>query len=338
MGVLVLITHIRMKSFIFVLAFVAIAQCSPEQEWESFKIKYGKGFKSLVEETERKAIFMENLNKVETHNAKFEAGLTTYKQGINQYSDMTWEEFKEVVLMKEQSSEQKNVHFSKRSLAKKNPNAKFESSKDWRSVMNPVKNQGHCGSCWAFGAIGVLEAAWYLAGNDKVVLSEQMLVDCGPGYGCDGGWTDYALDFLIESGGAQAEADYPYTAGVDEEAGTCKFDNSAIVATLSSYDTVMVWYEGTDGLAQSINDNGPHATYLYVNDNFRNYAYGIFDDPSCPTNTYNHAVINVGYDTDAGYWLIRNSWGSGWGDLGHIKMAIGKNTCNVENNAWVPKI
>merc|ERR1712004_26546 len=190
-------THIRMKSFIFVLAFVAIAQCSPEQEWESFKIKYGKGFKSLVEETTRKAIFMENLNKVETHNAKFEAGLTTYKQGINQYSDMTWEEFKEVVLMKEQSSEQKNVHFSKRSLAKKNPNAKFESSKDWRSVMNPVKNQGHCGSCWAFGAIGVLEAAWYLAGNDKVVLSEQMLVDCGPGYGCDGGWTDYALDFLL---------------------------------------------------------------------------------------------------------------------------------------------
>ena len=154
-----------MKSFIFVLAFVAIAQCSPEQEWESFKIKYGKGFKSLVEETERKAIFMENLNKVETHNAKFEAGLTTYKQGINQYSDMTWEEFKEVVLMKEQSSEQKNVHFSKRSLAKKNPNAKFESSKDWRSVMNPVKNQGHCGSCWAFGAIGVLEAAWYLGNN-----------------------------------------------------------------------------------------------------------------------------------------------------------------------------
>merc|ERR1712012_934411 len=112
----VLITNIRMKSFIFVLAFVAIAQCSPEQKWESFKIKYGKGFKSLVEETERKAIFMENLNKVETHNAKFEAGLTTYKQGINQYSDMTWEEFKEVVLMKEQSSEQKNVHFSKRSL------------------------------------------------------------------------------------------------------------------------------------------------------------------------------------------------------------------------------
>ena len=85
--------------------------------------------------------------------------------------------------------------------------------------MNPVKNQGHCGSCWAFGAIGILEAAWYLAGNDKVVLSEQMLVDCGPGYGCDGGWTDYALDFLIESGGAQAEADYPYTAGVDEVAG-----------------------------------------------------------------------------------------------------------------------
>ena len=207
-----------MKLFIFVLAFVAIANCSPEQEWENFKIKFEKGFKSLVEETERKAIFMENLDKVESHNAKFEAGLTTYKKGINQYSDWTWEEFKEIVLMKEQPSQQRNVHHSKRSLVKET-SPKFESSKDWRSVMNPVKNQGHCGSCWAFGAIGILEAAWYLAGNDKVVLSEQMLVDCGPGYGCDGGWTDYALDFLIESGGAQAEADYPYTAGVDEEAG-----------------------------------------------------------------------------------------------------------------------
>ena len=207
-----------MKLFIFVLAFVAIANCSPEQEWENFKIKFGKGFKSLVEETERKAIFMENLDKVESHNAKFEAGLTTYKKGINQYSDWTWEEFKEIVLMKEQPSQQRNVHHSKRSLVKET-SPKFESSKDWRSVMNPVKNQGHCGSCWAFGAIGILEAAWYLAGNDKVVLSEQMLVDCGPGYGCDGGWTDYALDFLIESGGAQAEADYPYTAGVDEVAG-----------------------------------------------------------------------------------------------------------------------
>merc|ERR1712227_873212 len=98
------------------------------------------------------------------------------------------------------------------------------SAKDWRSIMNPVKNQGHCGSCWAFGAIGAMEAAWYLAGNDRVVLSEQMLVDCGPGMGCDGGWVDSAFDHLIKNG-AEAETDYPYTAGLDEVAGTCQYDN-----------------------------------------------------------------------------------------------------------------
>ena len=106
-----------MKLFIFVLAFVAIANCSPEQEWENFKIKFEKGFKSLVEETERKAIFMENLDKVESHNAKFEAGLTTYKKGINQYSDWTWEEFKEIgnVQLFEKYKKRRILHRKKKS-------------------------------------------------------------------------------------------------------------------------------------------------------------------------------------------------------------------------------
>jgi len=325
-----------MKLLIFAFfAIFTIVNCSSEQEWQNFKLKFEKGFKSIGHETERKVIFMENLREIESHNAKFEAGLTTYKKGINYYSDWTWEEFKDVVLMKEQVS-RRNVHHPKRGSEEKIA-GNFETSKDWRSVMNPVKNQGHCGSCWAFGAIGAVEAAWYLAGNDKIVLSEQMLVDCGPGAGCDGGWVDYALDYLIDSG-AETEADYPYTAGEDEEAGTCKLDNTAIAATISDYDTVLIYYEGTDALAQSINDHGPHATHLYANDNFKQYASGIFDDVTCPTSRANHAVINVGYDTVEGYWLIRNSWGPTWGDGGHIKMAMGKNTCNVESDAWLPKV
>ena len=77
--------------------------------------------------------------------------------------------------------------------------------------MNPVKNQGSCGSCWAFGAIGAMEAAWNMAGNGKVVLGEQMLVDCSVG-DCNGGWVDRALDHIINVGGAPMESDYPYTA------------------------------------------------------------------------------------------------------------------------------
>ena len=150
-----------MKLVVFLFACLAFASSSPEQEWANFKLKFGKGYRSLAHEAERKAIFMTSLEKIETHNAKFDAGLTTYKQGINYYSDWTWEEFKDVILMEEQSS-QRNHPKKASILAKEKPQTKFESSKDWTSIMGYVKNQGHCGSCWAFGAIGVMESAWYL--------------------------------------------------------------------------------------------------------------------------------------------------------------------------------
>ena len=111
-----------------------------------------------------------------------------------------------------------------------------------------------------------------------------------------------------------------------------------IVASVSGYDFISADIEGTDTLAQSIFDHGPHVVGVFANDNFMRYSSGIFEDDSCPTDECNHAVINVGYDTDAGYWIIRNSWGPSWGEDGHIRMAIGKKVCNIEQFAWVPKV
>ena len=105
---------------------------------------------------------------------------------------------------------------------------------------------------------------------------------------------------------------------------------------ISGYHMYNVQDIGIEKFAESIYSNGPHPMNVYVNSNFQRYFSGIFDDPSCPTNSYNHMVINVGYDKNDGYWILRNSWGPNWGEGGHIRMIIGKNTCNIEHYASVP--
>merc|ERR1712051_453621 len=279
----------KMRGFIVALALIsACAAVSRDAQWEEFKLTFKKGYRNLEQESERKGIFMAHLDAIEAHNAKFEAGLSTYKQGINQFSDLTFEEFENTVLMREQSYVQGENKASGVVGGKFHPD-----SHDWRdsNVLGAVKNQGQCGSCWAFGAVGAVEAQWAMAGNAPEILSEQMLVDCGAG-DCNGGWADRAFDTIIT--------------------------------------------EGVDALAESIYNNGPHTVYVYANSNFQRYHSGIFDDTSCSTSSYNHAVINIGYDVNEGYWTIRNSWASSWGEQGHIRMAGGKNTCNIEHYAWVP--
>jgi len=319
-----------MKGLLIALALISTtAAISRDVQWEAFKLKFKKGYRSLEQENERKEIFMSTLDTIEKHNIKFEAGLSTYKQGINQFSDLTFEEFSNTVLMREvQDSSVDMKNLKKQSLPRK---PKYHpDSHDYTYVMGSIKNQGQCGSCWAFGAVGTVEAQWTMAGNSPVVLSEQMLVDCGAG-DCQGGWADRAYDTIINKGGDCLESDYPYQAS---NGLYCK--SFSPVVSISGYSFVDVHYEGTSALAESVYNNGPHSVYVYANSNFQNYHYGIFDDYSCSTSSYNHAVINVGYDKDEGYWIIRNSWSTMWGESGYMRIAMGKNTCNIERYAWVP--
>jgi len=317
-----------MRGFILALTFVAACSAlSRDAQWEEFKLKFKKGYRNLEQDSERKAIFMSNLDSIEAHNAKFEAGLSTYKQGVNQYSDMDFEEFKNTVLMREVQDKDAKEYKVKTHTPLK---GSVPDSHDWTSSFGSVRNQGQCGSCWAFGATGAVEAVWAIAGHGKIDLSEQMLVDCAQG-DCDGGWADDALDTIIRKGGSCLESDYPYHA---TNGYTCKSCSPAV--TISGYNFINVHYEGTDTLANSLYNNGPHTVYVYVNDNWRHYTNGIFDDPYCSHTSYNHAVINVGYDNSQGFWNIRNSWASSWGEGGYIRMKMGSNVCNIERYAWVP--
>lgn len=316
-----------MKGLLIAAALIGLtaASVSRESQWEEFKLKFKKGYRSLEQESERKAIFMEKLDVIEAHNVKYASGESTYMQGVNQFSDLTFEEFQNSVLMRE--VQDSDVEMEK--VTKKTPKYAPD-SQDWTYAMGHIKNQGQCGSCWAFGAVGTVEAQWTIAGNSPVVLSEQMLVDCGMG-DCNGGWADRAYDTIISEGGDCLESDYPYQAS---NGAYCKSTTKAV--SISGYNFVDVQYEGVDSLASSVYNNGPHSVYVYANSNFQNYYYGIFDDTSCSTSSYNHAVINVGYDKNEGFHRIRNSWSTAWGESGYMRIAWGKNTCNIERYAWVP--
>lgn len=320
-----------MKLLIVQIALFSLATCASvalDKQWDDFKLEFKREYKGIVHELRKKSIFKSNLAIIESHNDLYDRGLSTYKLGINQFADMTFEEFESTVLMRTQTNED-DANILK---ALKTKTSTAPDAKDWRDdgILNPVKDQGNCGSCWAFAAVGSVEAAWARSTNTLHSLSEQELVDCGAG-DCNGGWVDRAYDTMLAKGGEMSEADYPYTA---HNGLTCKYDASKMKAKISDYTRVYANMNTIDTNAESLYEYGPHAIYIYANTRFQLYSSGIFDDPTCSTTSYNHAVVAVGYDKSAGYWTIRNSWNSGWGEDGHIRIVMGKNTCNAEHYWW----
>eukprot|EP00358_Blepharisma_japonicum_P004868 CAMPEP_0202942912 /NCGR_PEP_ID=MMETSP1395-20130829/3137_1 /ASSEMBLY_ACC=CAM_ASM_000871 /TAXON_ID=5961 /ORGANISM="Blepharisma japonicum, Strain Stock R1072" /LENGTH=245 /DNA_ID=CAMNT_0049639679 /DNA_START=325 /DNA_END=1062 /DNA_ORIENTATION=- len=202
---------------------------------------------------------------------------------------------------------------------------------DWRllGAVTDVKNQGGCGSCWSFSTTGAIEGAWFLAKNELVSLSEQELVDCSRSYGnegCDGGLMDYAFDYVIKNG-LTTEANYPYT-GLD---GKCNKDKAAAVsATISGYKDVTPYNSTALMAALAI---GPVSVAVQADQAaFQFYSTGVIDS-GCGTNL-DHGVLAVGFNTTTTipFYIVKNSWGSGWGDGGYIRIGIkeGEGVCGIQ--------
>jgi len=185
---------------------------------------------------------------------------------------------------------------------------------DWTSQgkVSSVKNQGQCGSCWAFSAVGTLES-YSLFKGQSVNLSEQQLVDCSRpqgNQGCNGGWPSNALKY-VQSYGITTESAYPYAAK----------DQACKVQGGSFKIAGQVSHSGCSGLTSGINS---HPISIAVDaTNWGSYKSGVFNN--CATSL-NHAVLLVG--VVGGNWKIKNSWGTGWGESGYIRLAAG-NTCGV---------
>jgi C1A family cysteine protease len=284
--------------------------------FSAFRDRFNKRYESLEEMENRFSIFRINLRNILLHNLDSTQNFT---MGINQFTDLTPLEFRDLYVkgLKTEVGSYGCKSFSSAALG-------APTSVDWRlkNAVTSVKDQGQCGSCWTFSSTGAIEGAWSIAKGKLIDLSEQELVDCATGitygsHGCNGGQMDGAFKFVIANGQCSA-ASYPYTSGTTQTGGYC---NSCVaVATLSSCSDV----KPNDQISlKAAVAQQPVAIAIEADTRyFQSYAGGILTSTSCGT-ALDHGVLIVGYGTENGidYWLVKNSWGTTWGDKGYVKIA-----------------
>jgi len=285
---------------------------SPAQMFNNFVVKHRKAYASAAERSTRFEIFKENLKEIERLNNLHDGA--TY--GVTPFADMTSEEF----LFKYTNMPQMQPHFA--GLKSASPlKASFPDSYDARehNLVTPVKDQGSCGSCWAFSAAQNAEGIWAL-NHSLIKLSPQQLVDCSSSYGnqgCNGGFPDKAGQYIVDVGGIETEEDYPYK-GVE---GTCQFKKNRIAASFSGVTAIS---GGDDELAAYIYQNGPAMVEVRANARWQLYTGGIISNQCF---LFNHAVLAVGWGVEGSqkYWIIKNTWGDAWGEDGYIRVVRGDN-------------
>jgi len=316
---------------VFALLFcVAVASATVSDEFQSFKLKYNKIYKNGAEHAHRMKAFADNLDKIAKHNKEAAEGKHTYTLGVNKFADLTEQEWRDTLTLNV-VKEDKPVHYMK------SKNVNIPDSVDWRDEgwVTPVKDQGQCGSCWAFSTTGSMEGALAKANGELVSLSEQNLVDCDPvDSGCNGGLMENAFRWMIKNGGINTEEDYPYEAR-DK---SCRFDENKPTYTISDYKEINEQDE--DDLTEKIASEGPISVAIDAGKfSFQLYHSGVYYEPSCSSTRLNHGVLAFGYGTEGSddfYW-VKNSWGTGWGDNGYIKMSRGRgNNCGIATDASWP--
>jgi len=297
--------------------------------YNDYLVKYNKHYET-PEFWYRYYIYRDNLQKIDIHNKNHSK---TYTLGINKFTDMSISEFKNLYL-----GYSKGDNRVKNSIYHKKTGKNIPDSIDWRAsgIVTPVKDQKACGSCWAFSAIGSIEGQHAKKTKNLVSLSEQNLVDCAfstGNYGCEGGWPEAAMEYVINNHGVDTEDSYPYI-GLD---GTCNFSNKTVGAQLSK--TVNITHNSMECLYDAIASIGPISVAIDAEDDFQFYSSGIYTSDVCDADSLNHAVLAVGYgiQNNNKYIIVKNSWGSDWGMDGYIYMSTDvDNLCGIASDASYP--
>ncbi|CAH1971993.1 unnamed protein product [Acanthoscelides obtectus] len=315
---------------VLALTLVAVHAASDQELWNQFKVDHGKAYRSFRDEQARFTIFQSNLRTIEQHNAKYENGEETYYLKVTQFADMTPEEFKDFLALQEESKPNLDLE-----VLEVDSTVAVPDSFDWRSqgVVLEVKNQGQCGSCWSFSATGCLEGQNAIKHNQHISLSEQNLMDCSRSYGnngCSGGLMTNAF-FYVKDHGINSEAKYPYEGRLQ----ACRYDSGQSILHIDNVYTVK---QSEDALQAVVAAQlGPVAVGVDAS-SFSLYGGGVFNPNSCSSSSLNHGVLAVGYGRDGNndYWIVKNSWGAGWGENGYIKMIRNHgNRCGIVSMASI---
>nr|XP_057908767.1 cathepsin K [Doryrhamphus excisus]XP_057908768.1 cathepsin K [Doryrhamphus excisus]XP_057908769.1 cathepsin K [Doryrhamphus excisus] len=321
----------------FLLVVSALAhmdQVTLDAHWEQWKMTHGREYNGLDEEGIRRAIWEKNMLMIEAHNQEAALGIHTYELAMNHLGDMTSEEVVDK-MMGLQVPMNRDRGFT---MEVDKQDYRLPKSLDYRKkgMVTPVKDQGSCGSCWAFSSAGALEGQLAKTTGQLRNLSPQNLVDCvTENSGCGGGYMTNAFKYVQDNGGIDSDESYPYVG----QQQMCRYNSSGTAAECQGFKEVPVGDE--HALAVALFKAGPVSVGIdAAQGTFQFYQRGVYYDPNCNKDDVNHAVLAVGYGvTPRGkkYWIVKNSWSEQWGNKGYILMARNRgNLCGIANLASFP--
>ena len=346
-----------MNSLIILLCILpfAISYDPIWSHWLSWKQTYNREYDTHEEDVARFDIWKQSVEIVNSHNSRTIGHYVTprvivtrppgYTMVAGKFADLTAAEFRYRVGKTSGSIPRdicKNINTTKQWRFNKQDGLRairtdMPEDIDWRreQVVTPVKDQGECGSCWAFSATAAIESVYAIRNGKLVSVSAQQLVDCSGSfgnYGCDGGLMDQAFWYAIKSGGLCSSADYPYV-GEDGMCDTSCVRQVNITSCASLYVGPLSEY-----LMQYVLNYQPVSVAVAAS-SWQFYDSGIIDETTCDTHV-NHGVAIVGYKTnaDTSYWIFKNSWGSDFGEAGYVRIKMFTNTCGIAEYPSIPII
>jgi C1A family cysteine protease len=338
---------------VVILALVAVkvySQADPDNiagdgdfpKFQEFLQKHrgGVGYTTEAEMVGRFNTFKFNLRRAEERNARAEKlkirpGVKRESHGITQFMDLTPQEFQ---------AKYTGLRPTKNKTAgamKIHPNADriaaTASSIDWNTqgALTPIKNQGQCGSCWAFSATEQLESQYFQKYGVLTELSPQQITSCDTtDNGCGGGNPINAWGYVSGFGGQEPATDYPYVSGTTGQTGTCTSDAADVSEDVgSTYSLIASEASQESNMLAQIQES-PMSVCVDAT-LWQTYTGGVITSSSGCGTSIDHAVQATGYNAEGNYWIVRNSWGESWGESGFVWVEYGSNVCGITDQATI---